>query len=300
MQSAVSDNHVVSAEWPTRLPVIRSLSLPFVLSSIVAALLLISSVAGLLFGQRGLYQPDPATLPSFLTQDVITLLIATPLLVACLWQVCRGSVRALLLWMGTLFYIAYAYSYAVFGTWLPPLFLVYVAIVSMSIYSLIYLLVSTDADAVRARFAARTPVRWAGGFLIVMSVLLATLWVVMIVGDILSGTPPKSTQFVIWPLDLVIALPALFWGGLWLWRRQPLGYVVGGIVLMKAAAEGLGLVAQTVVTVFMSGIGDDVLPAYVVIGVGGLLLLFLYLRGLGTEKHSSSPMRSQTLVTSHA
>jgi hypothetical protein len=49
----------------------------------------------------------------------------------------------------------------------------------------------------------------------------------------------------------------------------------------------------------MSGIGDDVLPAYVVIGVGGLVLLILYLRGLGTE-HSSSPMRSQRLVTSHA
>jgi hypothetical protein len=163
--------------------------------------------------------------------------------VTCLWQVRRGSVRALLLWMGTLFYIAYAYSYAVLGTWLPPLFLVYVAIVSMSVYSLIYVLVSTDAEAVRAQFSAHTPVRWAGGFLIVMSVLLASLWVVMIVGDILSGTQPKSTQLVIWPLDLVIALPALFWGGLWLWRRRPLGYVVGGIVLMKAAAEGLGLVA---------------------------------------------------------
>jgi len=51
----------------------RSVTFPFVLSSIVAALLLISSLAGLFFGQRGLYQPNPATLPSFLTQDVITL-----------------------------------------------------------------------------------------------------------------------------------------------------------------------------------------------------------------------------------
>jgi hypothetical protein len=294
----VSNSHVASVQWTERLPVMRSLTFPFVLSSIVAALLLISSIAGLLFGQRGLYQPNPATLPSFLTQDVITLVVVVPLLVTCLWLVRRGSVRGLLVWMGTLFYIAYAYSFAVLGTWLPPLYLLYVAIVSMSVYSLIFLLVSTDAEAVRARFSDHTPVRWAGGFLMVMSLLLATLWVAMIVGDIRSGTQPKSTLFVIWPLDLVIALPALFWGGVWLWRRQALGYVVGGIVLMKAAAEGLALVAQTVVTLLMSGIGDDVLPAYAVIGVGGLVLLALYLRGLGPER-STMRLDSRRSVASH-
>jgi hypothetical protein len=295
----VSNNHVASVQWTERLPVMRPLTFPFVLSSIVAALLLISSIAGLLFGQRGLYQPNPATLPSFLTQDVITLVVAVPLLLTSQWLVRRGSVRGLLVWMGTLFYLAYAYSFAVLGSWLPPLFLVYVAIVSMSAYSLIFVLVSTDAEAVRARFSAHTPVRWAGGFLMLMSLLLATMWVAMIVGDILSGTEPKSTVFVIWPLDLVIALPALFWGGMWLWRRQPLGYVVGGIVLMKAAAEGLALVAQTVVTLIMSGIGDDILPAYAIIGVGGLVLLVLYLRGLGPEP-STIPMRFRPMVASHA
>lgn len=117
-------------------------------------------MAGLLYGQRGVFEPNPATLPSFLTQDVITFFVAIPLLLGCLWLVRRGSVRGLLLWMGTLFYLGYAYSYAVLGTWLPPLFLVSVAIVSMSAYSLIFLLVSTDADVVKARFSAHAPVRW--------------------------------------------------------------------------------------------------------------------------------------------
>jgi len=77
----MSHTHAVSVHWTARLPVIRSLTFPFVVSLIVAALLLISSIAGLLFGQRGLYQPNPATLPSFLAQDVITLVVAVPLLV---------------------------------------------------------------------------------------------------------------------------------------------------------------------------------------------------------------------------
>jgi hypothetical protein len=296
----MSSSHVGSFHWTDRLPVIRALTLPFVVSLIIALLLLLSSVAGLLFGQRGLYEPNPATLPSFLAQDVITLFVAVPLLVVSVWIARNGSLRGLLLWTGTLFYIAYAYSYFVLGTWLAPLFLVYAAIVSMSLCSFIYVLLSIDADAVKARFASNTPVRWAGGFVMFIAVLLGTMEVVGIVGDIVSGTEPTRTLFVVWPLDLVIAFPALFWGGLWLWRRQPLGYVVGAVVLLKAAAEGLSLVVQTGATILMSGIGDALLPAYAVTGVGGLVLLTLYFRGVISPSRVRASMRSGGEVAAHA
>jgi hypothetical protein len=273
-------NESHSTGWTDRLPVIGSLSFPFILSLFVACLLVVSAISGLLFGQRGVYAANPATLPTFLTQDVITLLVGVPLLIASIWTARHGSVRGLLLWMGTLFYFAYVYSYTVLGTWLAPLYLMYVAIISMSVYSLIYILVSADADAVKARFSSRTPLRWAGGFLMAISVLLGTMWVIKIVGYTLSGTAPTPQEFVIFPLDLIIAFPALFWGGLWLWRRQPLGYVVGGIVLLKSAAEGLTLVAQTAATLVMSGIGDALLPAYALVGFGGLALLIVYLHGV--------------------
>ena len=276
----MSNIRAISTDWTERLPVIRSVTFPFVLSLIVAVLLAIASIAGLLFGQRGLYQPNPATLPTFLAQDVITLCVALPLLLASMWTARAGSLRGLLLWMGTLFYIAYAYSFAVLGTWLAPLFPVYATIVSMSVYSFIYLLVSTDADTVKVRFSAHTPVRWAGGFVMAMALLLGTMWVLRILGDVLLGNTPKPTELVVFPLDLVIAFPALFWGGLWLWRKQPLGYVVGAVVLAKAAAEGLSLVVQTGATLLMSGIGDELLPAYAITGLGGLVMLVLYLRAV--------------------
>jgi hypothetical protein len=280
----------------SHLPVIRSVTFPFTLSLLVAGLLVISSVAGLMYGQRGLYEPDPATLPTFLAQDVITLLFAIPLLAGSLWTARRGSVRGLLLWMGSLFYVAYAYSYAVLNPWLAPLFLVYVAIVSMSLYSLMFLLVSTDADAVRARFSVHAPVRSAGGFVMCMALLLGTMWIVKIAQYLLAGTQPKRVELVVFPLDLVIAFPALFWGGLWLWRKQPLGYVVGGIVLLKAAAEGLTLVVQTGATLIMSGLGDELLPAYAIVGFGGLLLLVLYLRSVVNQEIPYSRPESDRLL----
>lgn len=281
------------ARGGSALPVIRSLTFPYAVSLLVAGLLVISSAAGLLFGRRGLYAPDPATLPTFLAQDVLSLLVVVPLLLAAMWTARRGSVRGLLLWMGTLFYVAYTYAFAVLGDRLAPLFLLYAAIVSASLYTLVYLLVSTDADAVRARFSTHTPTRLAGGFVAAVAAVMGVLWAVLIVGDVLSGTAPTRVQLVVWPLDLVVAFPALFWGGLWLWRKEPLGYVVGGIVLLKAAAEGLTLVVQTAAVVLMGGAADPLVPIYAVIGLGGLALLVLYVRGVapaGQREPIASPV----------
>ena len=45
------------------LPANRSLTLAYTLSGVAAILLFVTSVAGLVFGQRGFYRPDPATMP---------------------------------------------------------------------------------------------------------------------------------------------------------------------------------------------------------------------------------------------
>jgi hypothetical protein len=268
----------------TPLPTIRNLRIAYTVSALVAVSLVVSSVAGLLFGQRGLYEPNPATLPAFLTQDLLSLFVAVPLLLGSMWAANRGSVRGLLLWMGTLFYVAYAYSYTVLGDRLSPLFLLYAAIVSMALYCLVYLLVSTDAVAVKARFSAHAPTTLAGAFVAFMALALGAMWVAMIVGDLVSGTPPTRVQLVVWPLDLIVAFPALFWGGIYLWRRDALGYVVGGIVLLKAAAEGVTLVLQTWATVLMGGPGDPLVPVYAIVGGGGLALLVVFLHSVQPAK----------------
>jgi hypothetical protein len=84
-----------------------------VLSLLTASLLVVTSVAGLLLGRRGLYTPDPRTLPAFLGQDALTLAVGLPLLLASVWLARRGSLRGLLLWPGVLFYVAYSYAYHV-------------------------------------------------------------------------------------------------------------------------------------------------------------------------------------------
>jgi hypothetical protein len=267
------------------LPVTRSLGFATVLSGLVSVLLVVTSLAGLAFGRQGLYTPDPGTLPAFLGQDALSLVFGVPLLLGSVVLARRGSLRALLLWLGALFYVAYSYAYYLLNPEFNALYLAYLAIVSMSLYGLLYLLLSVDAEAIKSRLEAQTPVRLIGGFMMVMALLLATKWIATIIAAQSSGVTPPHKELVVWPLDLVVALPALFWGGVWLWRRQALGYVVAGLLLVKAAAVGATLVVDTWLVTFWGEPLDPMLPVYALIGVGGLVLTVVYLRSERSAVH---------------
>ncbi len=262
------------------LPITRGLTVAFVLSALAAALLAVTSVAGLMFGTRGLYRPDPGTLPTFIGQDLITLIVALPILLVTLWYVHRGSLRALLLWPGVLVYIAYSYAYYLISPEFNTLYLAYICIVSTSGYGALFLLLTIDPDLVRARFAGSAPVRWAGGFLVFMSVLIASKWISGILGALATGTQPAAKDLGVWPMDLVVAFPAMFWGGIWLWRRQPLGYLVGAVLLFKAASVGLTLVVTSWLVTWWGEPLDPMLPVYALVALGGIVLSVLYLRSV--------------------
>ena len=94
------------------LPIKNKLTFAYTLSGLLAVVLLISSVAGLLYGYHGLYEPYPASLAGLVGQDAITLAVGLPLLLASMWLTVRGSTSGLLLWTGTLFYFAYSYYFS--------------------------------------------------------------------------------------------------------------------------------------------------------------------------------------------
>jgi len=192
-------------------------------SILTAVLLAVTSMGGLLYGARGLYNADLATLAPFLGQDRITLLVILPLLIWSMLAARRGSLRGLLLWAAALFYVAYSYAYYALNPEFNVLYLAYIAIVAMSLYGCLYLLLTFDTDAVAARLSARMPVRLAAAFLMVLSTGLGLAWVAMIVSHLVNGATPSRINQVVWKMDLIVAFPAMFWGGVWLWRRHPLG-----------------------------------------------------------------------------
>ena len=283
-----------AARMTRPLPVTRDLATAYALTAVTAVLLLVTSVAGLLFGARGLYRPNPVTLPQFLGQDGLTLVAGLPLLVGSAWAARRGSLRGLLLWMGAQFYVAYGYAYYLLSPEFNVLYPAYIVIVSASLYGLVYLLASTDVEQVRARFTGGTPTRLVGGFLMAMAVVVSAKWVGDIVGTLVRGDPPDPLGPAVWPMDLAVAFPAMFWAGFWVWRRQPLGYVAAGTLLVKAAAEGLTLVMNSYLVTLWGVPPDPMVPVYALIGGGGVVLTWLYLRGIRSAPRA--PVRRQALA----
>jgi hypothetical protein len=169
------------------LPIKNKLTLAYALSGLLAVLLVISSLAGLLYGSRGLYEPYPASLAGLVGQDIVTLAVGLPLLLASVWLTIRGSTRGLLLWTGSLFYFAYSYYFYVTGGF-NALFLVYIAVVSTSLYGLLSLLFNTDPEALKARLDPRTPTLLVSGFLIGYSLLFALMWVGLTLSTLVAGT----------------------------------------------------------------------------------------------------------------
>ena len=123
-----------------------------------------------------------------------------------------------------------------------------------------------------------------------LSVGLGTAWVVAIISHLVSGTTPSRVNQVVWPMDLIVAFPAMFWGGLWLWRRRALGYAVAIVLLLKGGLLGITLVVTTWLGTSFWGMPSDRRdPVYAIGGLGGLALAAQYLRALDDEHAVVTP-----------
>src|SRR3712207_3242213 len=150
---------------------------PYVLSAMLAALMVVQSVLGRVY--PGQYRDAQWIRLTWFGNDWFTLAVAVPLLVASLLLSRRGSVRGLLLWLGTLGYGAHNYAYYMLGAALNAFFPLYIAALLLSVVTLILALSRIEVTDVAASFRPKTPVRIVGGYLVFIAVGLAFVWMAM-------------------------------------------------------------------------------------------------------------------------
>jgi hypothetical protein len=184
-------------------------------------------------------------------------LLLVPLLLGTMWGARRGSLLGPLLWPGALFYSVYAYlPYAISApvTWL---LFVDVAVVTLSAFTLIGLLATIDASAVRDRLS-RTPARWVGGALTVIG-LLAYAGLAANAASTLVHAGARGH----WVTDWTVGTPVLVLGGALLWRRLPLGYVAAPGLLLVSALGGVVFAIAAAVDNLLAGPTTE--PATIVV-----------------------------------
>jgi hypothetical protein len=170
-------------------------------------------------------------------QDVLTLALL-PLLLGAAHGARRGALRAHLLWLGLLSYLAYSYAIYLVGWPQNRAFPLYCAVVTIATAALVDGLVRIDAARVAPAFARLRGTRAVGWFLVVVGAVFTALWTVDLL-PLLAGTgPPRTTgpggvAFAVYVLDLVVALPAVVATGVALVRGHPVAPALGAVVLVK-------------------------------------------------------------------
>jgi hypothetical protein len=226
---------------------------PWLLLSIVAAALAFVGSATTLAAQ-GLYDDlTSAFLPQALAQDLVNLLLVSPGIVVLALLALRGSPRAFLVWLGALLFTVY--NYVIYAVAIPfgPLFLVWVAVLGLSLFALLGGAACIDRAEMLVRYRdARAP-RAAAWALIVVALLFGMLWLSEDVPALLDGTTPRTLaeQGVITNpvhvLDLAFFLPAvLLVAALWL-RGSVRAGTIAPAFLAFLLLTGLPIIATPMV-----------------------------------------------------
>ncbi len=238
---------------------------------------------------QGFYGAVPRSLEAqAVGQDLVTLVFAVPVTFGALILSFRGSQRGDILLLGQLAYFAYTYlSYAML---LPfnRLWLVVVAIFSMSLAALIVGFSSIDAKELAGRYDETYPRKVVAAYMIVAGALVGIMWLgSIILPATFSGSLPQSVleenggNLTIQVMDLGIVVPLALTSGVLLWRNHPAGYLIASVILVKVATLLLAILAMIA---FMQKAGTPASPAQVVLFgllfVVGFLMLVVHLRGL--------------------
>jgi hypothetical protein len=271
-------------------PSFTRLRVALTLSWIVVALAALAAGVGLF--APSVYRSETAwVIPQNRGQDLVTL-IALAMLAPTLVRARRGSPRATLVWLGLLGYLAYTYTGAALSYRFNELFPVYVALFACLGAALIAALSGIDAQALQNAFDDQAPCRGVIVFLLIMAAVLCLLWTSQIVPFYTRGTPPPMVTLAqvptvfVYVLDLGVVVPLALLSAWWLSRRQPWGFVLAGMVLVKAATMGWALLAMTL---FAWRAGQDVefvlSAAWLVLAAVGTVMAvgyFGHCRGEGT------------------
>lgn len=235
---------------------------------------------------HGLYRFDTVNSSAQeIGNDIVTLLIGVPLLVTGIVLSRKGSLRGQLLLTGALGFFLYTYGSMSFLTAFNPFFLVYVALFSLSLFGFIFSMKDLDVDEISRRISDGFPRRSIAIYFITVAVFLTLAWLGLVASPSLTWTPPAGLEsaitMVIQALDLGIIVPTSFLTASLLFKKQPWGYALASVMLLKILTMGAALISMIIVQI-LSGVAVDpvVSTIFVIISLSGIVLGIITLKNI--------------------
>lgn len=226
-------------------PVQRPGRLPFILSAALGVAA--AAASGLTVAFPSLLRGVAGSNGNMRGTAVVVLVVGVPVLALAMIGASRGSARAFLVWLGTLGYLLYQAVLFCFATPFNNFFLIYVAYLSLAVWSIVLVMRSVDLGAFEVRLSPKTPIRYVAGFALLVVVLNAAAWLAGIVPTVLSDHPGQfltETGLVTNPVyiqDLAIWLPLLATSAVAACRRQVWGTLITAAMLTLFVLESISI-----------------------------------------------------------
>ncbi len=247
---------------------------------------------------HGLYRYDTVSgAAQAIAADAVTLCLGIPLLAISAWLYRRGSLRGTLLLAGTLGYFLYTYGSMAFLSAFNPLFLVYVALFSLSLFAFILSLMSIKVGELPAHFSPRLPRRAIASLLFAMGGFILFAWMGRIAPALLNDTPPFGLEsystLVIQAMDLGLVMPLALLAAVLLLKRRPYGYLLAAVALLKAFTMLVAVSAmafgQVLAGVQVSPVELVVFPTFALLNAG---MTWVLLNNMSAERDAQAAVHS--------
>ena len=264
----------------------RTFEPAFILSMMILILAIIASAGGLYI--PNIYRDSDMIKRAWYGSDITTLFLAIPLFITVVKFAMQGSLRAQLIWIGLLGYFFYNYAFYLFGAVFNSFFLVYVALFTLSLYTLIIALSNLPLKNIQEHFQKKTPVKVLSIFMILVALPLAIFELSQALTAIFSGTSPTVPP-LIFALDLSFVIPNMILAAVLLWKQRRWGYILTAMMMVKGFTYGINLIisAASIAGFSLSGHWDALTPFYLFIAVGSLLGGWSLLKNVKSQRNTS-------------
>jgi hypothetical protein len=269
----------------------------YLMTMIIVVLTLVATIGGLFIGD--LYRDNSSfALNAWYANDLIVLGIGLPLMCAALVLSIRGSLRGQLIWLGMINFTIYKYSYYLFGAALNSFFIIYVALFSLSLFTLVFGLIYLDYNKIEKSFTKKTPVKGISIFMILLALTLGAAWISQWVFFVITGETPQiminldSINNLVASLDLTLVVPLFFVAAFYLWKSKPIGYVLTIMLNVKGFVYNLILIFGSIIQAKAEVKGVmDLVPLWVILCIGCLCSFVVLLINMRPVKDNRKKLK---------
>lgn len=219
--------------------------------------------------------------PGTMSQDIVSLVVSILLLIVLI-KLRNSSEKIYLVWTALIAYLLYAYGIYAFDGLYTMFYLCYIAIFSLSLFSIILFFISFDLDYFIEIRIERIPRRTIVVFLFFMAIMFMIIWLNMIIPAILNRAQPDGNTIFVF--DLSFFLPLLIISGINLWRQKKVGYLLSGILLMKMGFLGFSvLLGELIKPFFLQPLSIFLSIVFALLGIGSFILAIIFINRLKSD-----------------